>query len=303
MAELTSRQVQHKIAGLVLLSRWREHVVFTVPLTLLGINLALEHSHTSAGNVWRGVVVLLANTLAVTFAFMINEAEDAADDARAPERVQHNAVASGILTVREGWIAALVVGGLALLGYVMLGSVVLATGALTVVLALLYSWHRVRLKALPVVDVVSHALMLSALLFLAGYAAFARSLAESWLIALGVGLVSAYGQFYNQVRDYAADRAAGLHNTASFLGLRRTRLVMYACLGVALVCWLVAVGIGVWPLWTVGLCLVAMPVTALILPTRDLRGSPTVDLSGRLQTGFLIGANVVLVVWLGVLVL
>ena len=36
-------------------------------------------------------------------------------------------------------------------------------------LGFLYSWRAVRLKALPVIDVITHALMLSSLLFLAGY--------------------------------------------------------------------------------------------------------------------------------------
>ncbi|MBI5957294.1 MAG: hypothetical protein HY866_01070 [Chloroflexi bacterium] len=85
----------------------------------------------------------------------------------------------------------------------------------------------VRLKTLPVVDVISHLLMLSSLLFLAGYYAYNAEPGPAWWAAAGVGLISAYGQLYNQLRDFDLDRAAGLFNTSCFLGRQNTQRVMY----------------------------------------------------------------------------
>ena len=91
-----------KINGVIRLSRWREHVPFTIPLTLVGSLLATEVTQTSVD--WRVFAVLIANVLAMSFAFMINDVEDAPDDALNPKKKLHNVISSEILTRREGWI-------------------------------------------------------------------------------------------------------------------------------------------------------------------------------------------------------
>ncbi|MBI5960310.1 MAG: prenyltransferase, partial [Chloroflexi bacterium] len=286
-----------KFRGLLHLTRWKEHIIFTLPLTLLGINLALDqHNHVALNG--QALLIIAANVLAVTFAFMINEIEDSPDDARDPTRTIPNAVARGELTVRESWIASLIVGGVALLFFWLLGGPVIWIGALTLVLALLYSWRGVRLKALPLVDVLSHVLMLSSLLFLAGYLVYADPTAEIGLVTLGMALISGYGQFYNQLRDYEVDRATGLHNTASLAGPHLTRWLMSACLGLAGIFLLLTLVLGLWPWWLVGAAVLISPIMLLVMPQTDLRGSAVVDRSGRAQLSFLIVSNTLLIVWL-----
>lgn len=286
-----------KCQGLIHLTRWKEHIIFTLPLTLLGINLALDQHHQAAPDA-KALGVIAANVLAVTFAFMINEVEDAPDDARDPSRTIPNAVARGELSAREGWIASLIVGGVSLILFLILGGSVFGVGALTLILALLYSWRAVRLKAMPLVDVLSHVLMLSALLFLAGYLVYGNLTAGGWIAAAGMALISGYGQFYNQLRDFAGDRAAGLHNTASWVGRRFTRWLMFACLGLAVGCLLITLFMGVWPWWFVGAAVILSPLMRLIAPRTDLRGSAVIDRSGQAQLGFLLIANILLIAWL-----
>ncbi len=278
-------------AGLARLSRWREHIPFTIPATLLGINMA--------GRVdGRLVIVLAANILAVTFAFMVNDLEDAPDDARDPERGARNAVAAGLITPRVGWAAALLVGLAAAALFAGLSRAACAVGMITLALSFLYSWRGVRLKALPLVDVISHALMLSTLLFLAGYFTVDSAPGRAWWVAAGVGLISAYGQLYNQLRDYALDRAAGLRNTAHFLGARGTQIAMYACLGGAALCLGLTVVMGLWPLWLVIVPVLATPLALWRRSTTDMRGTLALDLSGRLQARAMWIAGVMMLVWL-----
>jgi 4-hydroxybenzoate polyprenyltransferase len=246
----------------------------------------------------RLAAVTAANILAVAVAFMVNDVEDAPDDARDAHRAARNPVTSGEVTARDGWIASGLLAVAALLLYAATSAAAFWTGAITLSLAFLYSWRVVRLKALPVVDVLSHALMLSALLFLAGYFTYDSTPGRVWWVAVGVGLISAYGQLYNQARDFDMDRAAGLHNTASLAGRRGTQGLMYAALSAAGVCLLATVILGLWPLWLALVPLVMLPLLWTFRPRTDMRGTEAIDLSGRIQWNFFIIATVTAIVWL-----
>jgi 1,4-dihydroxy-2-naphthoate octaprenyltransferase len=283
------------------LSRWREHVPFTLAATWLGVNMAAEHARAALDA--RLITVTVANMLAVTFAFMVNDVADAPDDARDPLRAVRNAVSGGALTARAAWLIAGAVGALALMLYALLPRPALLTGAATLTLGWLYSWRVVRLKAWPLLDVISHALMLSALLVLAGYLAFAAAPGRVGWMVLIAGLISAYGQLYNQVRDVEPDRAAGLRNTTWLLGEHRARALMFACLGMAGLLLALTVMGGLWPLWLGPLAgLLLLPALLWPRPT-DMRGSAALDLSGQLQWGTMLAAAALMAIWLAVNVL
>lgn len=297
MSDLYARHAPNSLSAVLRLTRWDEHVLFTLPATLLGVNLALEEGPAVAVD-WRVAVVLVANVLAVAFAFMVNDIEDASDDASDPTRAAHNVIAAGTLTSRAGWWAAWIVAGLALAGFAIINARVLTVGTLTVGLGWLYSWRAVRLKAFPLVDVLSHVLMLSALLLLAGYATYAPGVGRIGSVVAGVSLISAYGQFYNQLRDYELDRVAGLHNTASLLGWRGTQWAMHGCLLGAGVSLAFAVVTGVIPVWFVLVVMGLSPLLIVFYSAQDMRGSAALDASGRLQTGAMVIATLALVIWL-----
>jgi 4-hydroxybenzoate polyprenyltransferase len=290
--------VRARASGLLKLSRWKEHLPFTVPATVLGVNMAANYHPELVTLDWRALIVVLANVLAVTFAFMVNDIEDAPDDARDPQRGARNAVTRAEISPRDGWRASFVLGGLALVLFAWAGWTACAIGALTLGLGFLYSWRGMRLKAVPVIDVLAHLLMLSVLLFLAGYFAYDDSPETVWLVAVSVGLLSAYGQLYNQLRDYEMDRAAGLRNTASILGQRVTQRLMGACLGGTVVSLAATVMVGLWPLWLVLVTLAMSPLVLVFRHGRDMRGSQAIDASGRLQVGALALANVIVMLWL-----
>ncbi|MEB2287161.1 MAG: UbiA family prenyltransferase [Anaerolineae bacterium] len=283
-------------AALLRLTRWPEHVPFTLAATLLGANMAAHHAGAALDG--RVLTALAANALAVTFAFMVNDLADAPDDARDPARAARNAVASGALAARTGWAASGIVAGLALALYAALPAPAALTGGATLLLGLLYSWRPVRLKARPLLDVIAHLLMLSALLVLAGYLAFDAAPGRAWWVVAAAGLISAYGQLYNQVRDDAQDRAAGLRNTTALLGAARARMVMHACLGAAGLLLALTVLLGLWPLW-LGAVLAALAVPVLLWRRgTDMRGTAAIDASGRLQLGAMLAACAAMIAWL-----
>lgn len=292
----TPNNLPDQIKGLIQLTRWREHVTFVIPLTILGALLAIQNSGAALD--WRLIAVTLANILAVAYAFMINDIEDAPDDARDPARAIRNPIASGRIPMRMGYAAGALVVLASFLLYLPGGTTVTLIGVATLILSHLYSWKPVRLKAYPVTDVVSHSLMLSGLLMVAGYYIYHNDPGLVWLVVAAVTLFSVYGQLYNQLRDYAMDKAAGLHNTAIILGEGVTRWVIYGVIGLALICMLAAIFQGVFPLWLGVALIVSIGVSLLFNSNTDMRGSEFVDAGAKMQVRALIAVNLTMIIWL-----
>ena len=282
------------------LSRWQEYLPFVVPLTVLGAILGAEAADRALD--WRLLASLAGNLLVVAYAFMVNDIEDAPDDALDAARAPQNVVASGRLSARAAYRGSALVALAALACFSLGGERVWITGAVTLALAHLYSWRPLRLKKWALVDVVSHVLMLSALLFLTGFWLYGAALgAAGWLLAAAT-LLSAYGQLYNQLRDVTTDRAAGLRNTTWLLGERGARLAMYATLALSAYCVLQALLAGLFPVAAGVGVLVALPL-ALLLPRwaqrgLDMRGSAAADPSGALQAQSLLLLNGLAAGWL-----
>ena len=284
-----------KVVAVIRLSRWREHVPFTIPLTILGGLLAADAQAQAVD--WRLVAVLAANVLAMSFAFMLNNIEDAPDDALEPEKKATNVISSGLLSRREGVAVTLVTFVLAFILYALSGSLALLLGGITLALCYLYSAHPFRLKARPLTDVISHALMLSGLLIAAGYFVYGSEPREVWLVVAAASLFSAYGQFYNQVVDYEVDKQAGLKNTAVLLGRGPTSILGHLSIFVALLCMGAAIMQGMFPSW-LGTILIIGVITCIIFPWElDMRGNLARD-GGNVQRPGLIVANLVALVWL-----
>jgi 4-hydroxybenzoate polyprenyltransferase len=288
--------LRSQLRGLIRLTRWQEYIPFVIPLTIVGALLAARPQESSLD--WRLIVVTLANVLAVAYAFMINDIEDAPDDARDPDRAARNPISMGEIGVRVGYAACRVVAVATLALYALGGFWVFVIGLATLLLSHLYSWRPVRLKAWPVTDIVSHSLMLSGLLLLAGYFIYHDQPGIVWFVAAAVTLVSVYGQLYNQLRDYDMDKAAGLYNTAIILGERNTRIFMYASVALALVSLLAAIIQGVFPLWLALVVLISIPVSMLFSPKGDMRGGEAIDRSGAVQVQSLVVVNLTVGVWL-----
>ena len=301
---LNSSAMNVKIRGIIRLTRWREFVPFVIPLTVMGALMAIRQAEGQATFDGRLLLVMVANMLVVSYGFMINDIEDAPDDAREADRAARNPVACGELTPWQGWAAS---GGVALVSlvlYALVGIWPFVIGLLTLALCHLYSWRPVRLKAWPITDIVSHSLMLSGLLFLSGYFAYGTTPGLVWVVALAATLISVYGQLYNQLRDFDMDKAANLHNTAIMVGKRNAQWLMYSAIGMAFLLLVYSIVMRVIPLWLAIVPLLSIPALRLVQgPATDMRGSKQVDASGSAQIQFVLVANLTIVVWLVVTML
>jgi len=211
--------------GLIRLTRYKEYPFFVIVTSLLGAAAA----HGVLG--WRLLGILAANILAVAFAFMINDVEDAPDDALNPAKVKRNPVSAADLSARTGRLTSLCVAITAGLVFAFLGIWPLITGLSCLVIAYLYSWRRVRLKSRPFADLISHGLMLAGLQFLSAYFTFEPAPFYRWVFPfLFVMGISLYGELINELRDLQGDRKAGIVHTANLIGQRAAYWLMMALL-------------------------------------------------------------------------
>lgn len=222
--------MRKQLHGVWRLTRFKEYVSFVTISTLLG---------AAAGEGefgWPLIAVLIANLLAVGFAFMINDVEDAPDDALTPEKAWRNPISAGDLSPRSGrllsFLAAVLAAGL----FASLGLGPFIAGLASLVLAYLYSWRAIRLKAVPVADLIAHSAMLAGLQFAAAYLVFEGGPTWQWLFPLAMVVsISVYGELFNELRDLEVDRQAGVTHTASLIGPTAARWLMMGWLSVGIV--------------------------------------------------------------------
>lgn len=217
--------MKRTLRGLAKLTRFDEYAYFVVISTLLGVSAA------GGTFTWRLPLILFANWFAVGFGFMINDIEDAPEDAFSKINYERNPVSSGLLAPRHARIAALCVGLVSAGLFGLLGFWPFIFGFTSLILGVLFSVQTVRLKTMAFVDILSHGLLLAGLQFLSGYFTFSNRLNQVWFWPfVFVVSVSIYGRLLKETRDLKGNQLSRLRNTAVFLGNRVTSVLMTAML-------------------------------------------------------------------------
>ncbi len=262
--------IKRRIDGTIQLSRYREFLWFVLITTLLGV--------ASSGGVFgiRMITVLVANWLCVAFTFMINDVEDAPDDALCPQKAVRNPIASGMLSHRSGWWVSILVALLSGFLYLLLGFGPALWGWIGLLLGYVYSWKRIRLKNFPIVDFLSHGMMLAGCQFLAALYTFSPGIYWWWPFPFSMTVtISMYGELFNELRDFHKDREAGLSHTALLVGYRPTTVLMYILLGIGIVSAVITlIGIMIVPFWVLMITLallICLLIPAIVRITRRAR--------------------------------
>lgn len=282
-----------RLGGIWQLTRFNEYVAFVTITTLLG-------AAASRGTLgWRLIGLVAANWLAVGFAFMINDVEDAPDDALDPAKARRNPVSAGILSPRLGRWVSFLAAGLAAVLYAALGFGPFVAGSICLLLAFLYSWRPIRLKAIPILDLLSHAAMLAGLQFLAAAWAFEGGPPWLWVFPLlMVSALSLYGQLFNELRDFDGDRQAGVTHTASYIGVRATQWLMMIWLAIGILAAGLTLGVvQLFPAWVIVLMLVLTGLLAWRRRPSAGQGPSTIKFHQSFQKPIEIAAAVALTAW------
>ncbi len=260
------------LKALIRLTRYKEHTFFVTVTTLLGF--ASARGEVS----WQLLCVWAANWLAVMFAFMINDVEDADDDALNPKKVNRNPVSSGELSPRLATAASFAVAAVSALLYYLLGYWPFILGTFSLFLGFVYSWKKIRLKNMAFIDLASHCMMLAGLQFLPAYLAVADRPQDYywWFPFTFVVAISLYGELFNELRDLEGDLKAGLRHTGAVLGARVTYWLMMIVFLIGAYCGFVTIFLlDIISTWVVILLVVAAAVLVTIpaLKARRHQGS------------------------------
>jgi|GEM_PF-2723780 len=234
-------------------------IIFFVFLTFAGIIGSRTFGFPNF--VFTGIVVYSV----LIFAFIFNDIVDRDDDKRSPFKNMtirefyeaslsirkqdgvkrfENPFSFGLLTVMQGYIWIALIAFISIILSFMVGGIFgLIVTVVTLLLGLLYSGiGRIRLKSIPVLDIVSHAFLLAGLPVLIYFSISPMQLTfGSWLIFVGATIGSLGGSFQNQYRDFEDDMAGGITNTSKFVGRKRSRTIAFIAYLVAVI--LVIVGI------------------------------------------------------------
>jgi 4-hydroxybenzoate polyprenyltransferase len=281
------------LKGIIKLTRFNEYVWFVIVTTLLG---AAAGGGTFG---WQLIVSLLANWLAVGFAFMINDVEDADDDALNPAKINRNPISCKMISPRVGYIASYVAAILSASCYLLLGPIPFVIGVISLIVGFLYSWRKVRIKSMPFIDLIIHCMMLAGFQFLPAYFAYTSVINSNfWWPFLAITSVSMYGELFNELRDLEGDLQAGVKHTASVLGEKNSKRLANTLLGVGLIAMLITLFV-MWliPAWV--LILIAIIAAILIVPPmlRVKRSQNMVQFQGSFQVPVQIAAAVGMLVW------
>lgn len=223
----TEFPLKRTLKGLVRLSRFDEYAWFILVTSLLGV-LAAQGTIS-----WQLIILLFANWLSVAFAFMVNDIEDAPEDAFSTKNFERNPISSGLISARHAKLAAL---GSALISaslYLILGLWPFIIGIVCLLLGFLFSSQALRLKAMAFFDIITYGLVMAGLPFLCSYFAFSNRFNQVWFWPfVFVFSVRIFDRLHKEIRNIEGDRLSRLsereahQGTAVSLGNRTTSAFM-----------------------------------------------------------------------------
>ncbi|MBN1915894.1 UbiA prenyltransferase family protein [Candidatus Dojkabacteria bacterium] len=213
-------------------------------------------------------LIFMANLSSVSFAFMINDTEDADDDAMDPKKIHRNPVSAGILSKKDAYAASFVVAGISLILFALVNFSALGVGISLLVCGFFYSWKQVRFKGIAWADFLSHGYFLAAGILLSSYLSFKHFDIEIIPAFIGVGLFSMSGDLYNELRDYEVDRKSGLKNTVSILGIKITTILKNVMAATSVIILFVLFSIAYKRIYLPSLLIIPIVIIAVILYNR-----------------------------------
>lgn len=223
----------NKIKSILALTRWNELYDFNITLTLFGAIFAQGLFD------YKFILVFLANFFCLCHAFMFNDVEDAEEDAQNPKKLKRNPIANKSLTKNEGFfysiIFLVVAFALFLILSILTGNLgIIIIGSILLLSNILYSYRKIRLKAMPIIDIITHMFMLSSGPFLTAYYVYRGNLdLDGFIMFVIFNILSGYGQLENETRDYETDVKTNIRTTAVVLGLKFANILKFSFLGIS----------------------------------------------------------------------
>lgn len=223
-----------------------------IGMGLLGLIMNLKYNPDFKG----AVLVLISLILYVAYAFAVNNCFDVDTDLINPRKRNKNPIASGELGFRAGIFSSIAIAFLGIFFAAYLGHKELLIYVLMVMLATLYSVPP-RLKARPILDVLSHGIFFGAMPFF--YGAYFDGILTKYEIAIGLALLfySFAMELRNHLEDYESDLSANLRTTPIVIGKSLSEKLVMIFSGISVALLLAALNI---PFGALGIMVVGVRV-------------------------------------------
>jgi len=220
-----------------------------IGMGLLGLTMNLRYNPDFKG----AVLVLISLILYVGYAFAINNCFDVDTDLINPRKRSKNPVASGELSFGAGVLSSIAIASLGIFFAAYLGHKELLIHVLMIMLATLYSVPP-RLKARPILDVLSHGIFFGAMPFF--YGAYFDGVLTKYEIAIGFALLfySFSMELRNHLEDYESDLKANLRTTPIVIGksLSEKLVMIFSGSAIALLLMTLNITLGVFGIMVAG---------------------------------------------------
>jgi len=200
-----------------------------IGMGLLGLLMNFRHNPDFKG----AIILVISLILYVAYAFAINNCFDVDTDLKNPQKRNKNPVASGELSFRMGIISSALIAALGVLFAFFLSYREFMIYISMLLLATFYSAPP-RLKAKPIVDVVSHGIFFGAMPFI--YGAYFDGILTKYEIAIAIALLlySFAMELRNHLEDYESDLKANLKTTPIVIGKKLSEKLILAFSGLSI---------------------------------------------------------------------
>lgn len=239
------------------LSCLTEFIDIVLIATLLGIAASGQKID------WKLPILILANILAVAFAFMFSHLQDAPEDALVQNKLNQNPISRGDLTPQFARRCATIAALLAVMLFTYLGVMPFILGLTNLVLGFFFSFRGSRLNKLPYINLILYGLIVSGLQYLVSYFAYTRQLNNDWFWPfIFVITISVIGELLNYFRETDNNPRPKRRHLASMTGERTITILLFTTIIMGLFSGAVSlIMMEIISLWVI----VAIPVLSILL--------------------------------------
>ena len=163
----------------------------------------------------------------LAFTFSINNCFNIKCDAHKEAKIKRNPIAAGHITFKEGLILSLCIAFMGLvLSYLWFDKNCFLIYFMMLLLSGAYSAPPLRLKSVPLLDLLSHSLFFGALLYLYGLLSNGGINLQEASLVVSISLYSIILELRNHLEDYEADLNSETRTTVCYMGYGRSRRLL-----------------------------------------------------------------------------
>jgi len=197
---------------------WRAYI----GIAFLGFVRGIEASPFNT-LIYRALRFTVTIILYLAFTFSINNCFDIKCDAHKGVKVKRNPIAAGRITFREGLILSLCTASVgSVLSYLWFDENCFLIYLTMLLLSGAYSAPPLRLKSVPMMDLLSHSLFFGSLLYLYGLLSNGGINLQEASLAASISLYSIILELRNHLEDYEADLNSETRTTVCYMGYGRS---------------------------------------------------------------------------------